>query len=222
MSDKPKAQTLLLVDDHELVRVGLRQVLVQHFADRFVVADAQSLEQALVLLKERAADVSLVLLDLNLGDTRGLAGLQLLKRLYPHLSIVVVSGSHDARVRAEAMAQGALGFFCKEGGTEDLKGLLAMVEKAHAVRPNDKEANALRAETEAGEADSLARSRRLRPGIRLNKRQIQVLELILRGHDNQAIADETGLALGSVKNCVSTVFLDFNVRSRAELMRLFS
>ncbi len=70
--------------------------------------------------------------------------------------------------------------------------------------------------------DALARSKRLRPGIRLTDRQVQVLELILGGLDNQAIATETGLALGSVKNCVSTVFLAFNVRSRAELIGLFA
>ena len=49
-----------------------------------------------------------------------------------------------------------------------------------------------------------------------------MLELILAGHDNEAIARETGLVLGSVKNCVSSIFLVFNVRSRGELIRLFS
>lgn len=59
-------------------------------------------------------------------------------------------------------------------------------------------------------------------GVALSKRQIQVLELILAGHDNRQIAHETGLALGSVKNCVSSIFLVFNVRSRAELVGLFA
>ena len=210
MSENQRLRTILTVDDHELVRMGLRQVIGQHFADRFNVAEAHSLEQTLLFLKQHADDVFLLLLDLNLGDTRGLAGLQLLRQLYPDLPIVVVSGTHDPRVRDEALAHGALGYFCKTGETGDLKGLLETIESAAAA-----------ADRPVGPHGALARSKNLKPGIRLTGRQIQILELLLSGLDNQAIANETGLALGSVKNCVSTIFLDFNVRSRAELIRLF-
>lgn len=210
MSENQRGKTILAVDDHELVRLGLRQVIVQHFADRFQVADAHSLEQALRCLKERAEQVFLLLLDLNLGDTRGLAGLKLLRQRYPQLPIVVVSGTHDPRVREEALAHGAWGYFCKTGDTDGLKGMLAAIESAATAshRP--------------GKHGAAARSQNLRPGVRLTDRQVQVLELLLSGLDNQAIAAETGLVLGSVKNCVSTIFLVFNVRSRAELIGLFS
>lgn len=210
MSEHQRRKTILAVDDHELVRLGLRQVIVQHFADRFHVADAPSLEQALLFLKQRAEEVFLLLLDLNLGDTRGLTGLKLLRQLYPQLPIVVVSGTHDPRVREEALAHGAWGYFCKTGDTDGLRGVLATIESASTTNRHPEKHGAL------------ARSQDLRPGIRLTSRQVQILELLLSGLDNQAIAAETGLALGSVKNCVSTVFLVFNVRSRAELIRLFS
>lgn len=216
MSEQQRRRTILTVDDHELVRVGLRQVIVQHFADRFNVEDAQSLEQALVFLKQRADAVFLLLLDLNLGDTRGLAGLQLLKKLYPLIPIAVVSGTHDARVRDEALAQGAVGYFSKTGDTGDLKGLLDIIENAHAGRTPGHHGTAPQ-----GAQGPLSRCKDLKPGIRLTNRQVQVLELLLSGLDNQAIARETGLALGSVKNCVSSIFLDFNVRSRPELLKLF-
>jgi DNA-binding NarL/FixJ family response regulator len=205
MPDTDRRPTVLAVDDHELVRVGLRQVIVQHFGDRFHVADAPSLEQALVFLKQRAEDVFLLLLDLNLGDTRGLAGLRLLRQQYPQLPIAVVSGSHDPRVREEALAHGALGYFSKTGDSGDLAALLEAIERASA-----------------GEQGAPPRRAALPPGVRLTSRQVQVLELVLGGLDNRAIALETGLALGSVKNCVSALFLDFNVRSRAELIRLFA
>lgn len=208
-------RTILSVDDHELVRVGLRQVIGQHFGERFHVAEAHSLEQALRYLEESTDEVFLMLLDLNLGDTRGLAGLRLLSQRHPRLPIAVVSGSNDARVRDEARAHGAVGYFCKTGDTDDLKGLLDAIERAATG------AHGATGEARATPGDALARSRGLRPGIRLSDRQVQVLELILGGLDNQAIATETGLALGSVKNCVSTVFLAFNVRSRAELLGLF-
>ncbi|MBL0919896.1 MAG: response regulator transcription factor [Hydrogenophaga sp.] len=218
MPDTPPRRTILAVDDHELVRVGLRQVIAQHFGDRFEFADAHSLEQALLHLQHGADRVFLLLLDLNLGDTRGLAGLRLLRQRYPDLPIVVVSGTQDALVRDEALAHGAWAYFSKTGDTNDLSGLLDTIGAAAAGPRVARGA----AGTEPGPADALARYRHLKPDVRLTGRQIQVLELILSGLDNQAIAAETGLALGSVKNCVSTVFLTFNVRSRAELIGLFS
>lgn len=206
MSEQQQPRTLLVVDDHELVRVGLRQVIVQRFADRFPVEEAHSLAQALSFLERRADEVFLLLLDLNLGDARGLSGLKLLGRLYPRLRVAIVSGTHDARVREEALAHGALGYFCKTGDTRDLSGLLDTIERAAAP---------------GAAGPGAARGAGL-PSVPLNNRQIQVLELLLSGLDNRAIAAETGLALGSVKNCVSAIFLSFNVRSRAELIGRFS
>lgn len=211
-----KRRIILSVDDHELVRLGLRQLILQHFADRFDVADAHNLEKALLYLKHRADEVLVVLLDLNLGDTRGLIGLQLLRQTYPQLPIAVVSGMHDFRVREEALGYGAVGYFAKTGDTQNLKGLLAAIEKiATTSSPGQSGAAAIPAPLES-------RDKRERPSLRLTSRQIQVLELVLSGLDNQAISKETGLALGSVKNCVSSIFLAFNVCSRAELIGLFS
>jgi DNA-binding NarL/FixJ family response regulator len=220
MHHMPQRRTILTVDDHELVRLGLRQVIASHFGERFEVAEAHSLENALQYLKQGADRVFLLLLDLNLGDTRGLAGLRLLRQCHPALPIVVISGTHDALVREEALAHGAWAYFGKGGDAGDLGGLLDTIGLA-AADPRAAHGQA-GAEPEPGPADALARYRQLRPDVRLTARQIQVLELILGGLDNQAIAAETGLALGSVKNCVSTVFLTFNVRSRAELIGLFS
>jgi DNA-binding NarL/FixJ family response regulator len=220
MHDLPQRRTILAIDDHELVRVGLRQVIASHFGDRFEVAEAHSLESALLFLMHGADRVFLLLLDLNLGDTRGLAGLRLLRQSHPALPIVVVSGTHDALVREEALAHGAWACFGKTGDTGDLGGLLDTIGLA-AAGPLVAQGHT-GAEREPGPADARNRYQQLRPDVRLTDRQIQVLELILGGLDNQAIAAETGLALGSVKNCVSTVFLTFNVRSRAELIGLFS
>jgi DNA-binding NarL/FixJ family response regulator len=210
MAEDQRRRTVLVVDDHELVRLGLRQVIVQHFADRFHVAEAPNLEQALRWMQQRAEDVLVLLLDLNLGDTRGLTGLKLLRQLHPSLPIVVVSGTHDPRVREEALAHGAWGYFCKTGDAGDLKGVVATIESARAAGQGPRNG----AVPASGQGPG--------PGIGLTGRQVQILELLLSGLDNQAIAAETGLALGSVKNCVSTIFLVFNVRSRAELIRLFA
>ncbi|WP_167772908.1 response regulator transcription factor [Ramlibacter humi] len=196
------------MDDHVLVRAGLRSLLGQRFGDRFPLAEAASLSDALAWLKDHAHEVLVLLLDLHLPDTRGLAGLQLVRQLHPSVPVIVVSGLQDARIQDEAALHGAVAYVCKTGHEASLHALLERVE---AIA------------TGVGPPRAASPPRAARPlDDRLNKRQVQVLELILSSHDNQAIAHETGLSLGSVKNIVSSIFLVFNVRSRAELIGLFS
>lgn len=197
-----------MVDDHVLVRAGLRSLLGQRFGDRFPLAEAASLSDALAYLKDHAGDVLVLLLDLHLSDTRGLAGLQLVRQLHPALPVIVVSGLQDARIQEETGMHGAVAYVRKTGNEADLHALLEHVEGIAAGIGSPRAAQPARSTRAVDD--------------RLNKRQVQVLELILSSHDNQAIAHETGLSLGSVKNIVSSIFLVFNVRSRAELIGLFS
>ena len=199
---------LLLVDDHELVRVGLRAAIRGGFGDRFAIAETAALDAARAFLNVHADDTAVLLLDLQLDDTRGLSGLRIVRRCFPALPVVVVSGSDDARIREEALSHGAAGYVTKGGASGGVPALLEAIESA------------------AGQgmpsAGPMARSAAPARQVRLSDRQLQVLELVLAGHDNRAIANETGLVLGTVKNCVSSVFLAFNVRSRAELIALFA
>lgn len=202
--------TILTVDDHELVRLGVRAALTSHFGTRFEVDDAPSLEGALAWLKEHAGRTLTLLLDLHLGDTRGLAGLQLLRDCYPALPVIVISGTTDERVKEEVLQLGALAYIPKTSGDAGLLDLILAVEKVADGKVDERVAKALSPRLPASAEG------------RLGKRQVQVLELILAGQDNQEIVRETGLTLGSVKNCVSSIFLVFNVRSRAELIGLFA
>jgi DNA-binding NarL/FixJ family response regulator len=218
------ARTILTIEDHELVRMGLRTLIDRHFQETFKVEDAQNLEQALLYLKEHAHEVLLILLDLHLSDTRGLVGLQLLKRSYPHLPIVVVSGMQDPRVREEALGHGAIAYFCKTGNEGGTNGFLEIIEKVSSGCLGQLEQTS---QNRTGCQPNLSGFGNEKVAVhstdmKLSGRQVQVLELILSGQDNQAIAHETGLTLGSVKNCVSSIFLTFNVRSRAELIGLFA
>lgn len=202
---------ILVVDDHELVRVGLRTALVGRFADQFTITEAGTLEEALAFLQSHAERTAVLLLDLQLDDTRGLTGLRLVRRSFPGVPVVIVSGSDDPRIRREATLHGAAAYVPKASGPGGVAGLLETVASLAAGRMP-----AARAAGVASEPGAHAAR------MRLSDRQLQVLELVLAGHDNRAIAEETGLVLGTVKNCVSAVFLAFNVRSRAELIALFA
>lgn len=200
-------QRLLVIDDHALVRMGVRTLVAQQFPARYLVDDAGTLEQGLALLAQAAGRIALVLLDLQLPDAKGFAGLRILRRDHPAVPVVVLSGAQDQRIREEALHLGALAYICKSA---DAGAMDAWVEvlRQHAAMP-------------AGAPVQGSAALRTAQGLGLSPRQVQVLELLLAGLDNQAIADETGLTLGTVKNCVSSIFLGFNVRSRAELLGMF-
>lgn len=202
---RTRPRHLLVVDDHELVRIGLRTAIRGRFGAHFEVTEAATLEEALSFLNTHAADTALLLLDLQLQDTRGLSGLRLVRRSFPALPVVIVSGSDDARIRQEALSHGAVAYVAKGAAAGGVPALLETI-----------------AECAAGALPAVPMLAGRAEGVRLTDRQLQVLELVLAGHDNHAIATETGLVLGSVKNCVSSVFLAFNVRSRAELIALFA
>ena len=200
---------LLVVDDHALVRMGVRTLVDQQFPGRYQVEEAGTLEQGLALLCDPRHRVVLVLLDLQLPDAKGFAGLRILRRDHPAVPVVVFSGAQDERIRDEALRLGAKAFICKSAEAATVNTWVDVL-RLHAQPGSGAPAESL-----AGAAARTAH------GLGLSPRQVQVLELLLAGLDNQAIADETGLSLGSVKNCVSSVFLGFNVRSRAELLGLF-
>lgn len=201
--------TVLVVDDHELVRFGMGTYLRKPELQVSQVLVAASLGQALDTLAHQRVDA--VLLDLNLPDSRGLATLSLLHRAHPALPIAVVSGA-EASVEAEVMAMGAAGFFSKLG---DLSAVGDWVRQQACRQPPPPDGSA------TGEAVSHRRpAGHAATASSLLPRQLQVLELLLVGRSNQQISAETGLSLGTVKNYVSILLLHFQVSSRSQLIAL--
>ncbi|WP_162243843.1 response regulator transcription factor [Pseudorhodoferax sp. Leaf274] len=200
---------LLVIDDHALVRMGVRTLVMQQFSACYDVDEAGTLEQGLARLATAQGTIALVLLDLQLPDAKGFAGLRILRRDHPGVPVVVLSGAQDLRIREEAMRLGARAYISKSA---DAGAMDAWVE---VLRQHAEPQAAASAQAPGSAAVRTAQ------GLGLSPRQVQVLELLLAGLDNQAIALETGLTLGTVKNCVSSIFLGFNVRSRAELLGMF-
>src|SRR3569832_729358 len=138
---------VLLVDDHELVRVAVKSLLAA--GDPPVrVLEAGSLAAALRLYAEHEGDISLVVLDLNLSDMRGLSALREFRRAHSTARIVVLSGSVDDAISGEALALGAEQFLHKTQDSARLgTALLRCVQGLHA--------------SDAPPASSFAQSKRL-------------------------------------------------------------
>jgi DNA-binding NarL/FixJ family response regulator len=210
----PPPRGILVVDDHDLVRLGVRALVQSQTganAPAVEVFEADTLASALALYAQARDTVGLVLLDLALPDTQGLSGLADFHARFPLARIVVLSGSDDSAMAEGALTAGALAFLPKSADLREVVsfiracGLLDVEEAAHAL-PGI-----------ASTRDRL-QGARIAASEPLSPRQLQVLQWVLEGKANKEIAQLAHLSEGTVKNHVSTLLLLFGLRSRAQLI----
>lgn len=203
-------RSLLVVDDHQMTRVGLRALAQAQSICDIDWLEAATLDDALRIYADAPA-VDLVLLDLKLPDSLGLQGLRRFLADHPSARIALFSGTEDEFIVRQALAMGAVGFVPK---TADGATVFAIIVSLLDARD---EPAATRPPSEGPTAGALAQHRT----DSLTATQLTVLELVLAGLSNQQIAGELGLAHGTVKNAVSAIMLKFDVRSRPHLISLF-
>ncbi len=224
MIDPPPCtpHAVLLVDDHDLLRLGLRsllQSLASCASRNLQVLEASSLQQALSLYAAHQAEIKLVLLDLHLPDAHGVTGLTRLLALYPDAHVVILSGERDPAQMRRAMAEGARAYLDKSG---DLQQVVSYIQSLALPGWAPPEKATTPTGTALANGNGTERVLRHASGtpVCLTQRQAQILDYVLAGHANREIAHLVGLGEGSVKNHVSTLLLEFGVRSRAQLISL--
>jgi DNA-binding NarL/FixJ family response regulator len=205
---------VLLVDDHEFVRFGVRAMYGSMQDMPIDWLEAGSLQEALEVYG-REANIDAVLLDLNLADCKGLQGLRLFLRTFPQARVAIFSGTQDEFVVRQARALGAVGYVGKGAHIDDMRTTLMTLVRS----------------TPGREARMPVPSSALFPRFpsstmydrvaELGARHLEILELVLSGCTNQEISTATGLSLGTVKNYVSALLLALDVRSRSHLISLF-
>ncbi len=196
---------ILIVDDHAIVRSGIRRLLGAR-PDCHVL-EATSGEQALEYLATHA--LHLVLLDLNLP---GLAGLELLRRLVrlaPHLPVLVFSQHAEAIYATRALEAGARGFVSKNATPEELLEAIDTVLAGGTVVEKDIAAEMA--------MHDLAEDAYLKP---LTQRDLEILRLLAAGDSLSEIADKLGIAYKTVANNLSRIKEKLGVGQTSELIRI--
>lgn len=217
---------MLVVDDHDLVRLGLRTLVQSHAASsghEVQVFEARTLQEALALYRDQQAAIDLVLLDLHLPDAHGLSGLVTFIAQFPAARVVVLSGVSDPALVREAMARGASAFLAKSGDLQHVVSYirsLGLLGQSGALLTREPVGNALADDDSESAGLRIVRTMRTSAGdrLQLTARQAQVLDSILAGQSNRQIAEMAHLSEGTVKNHVSTLLLLFGLRSRAQLI----
>lgn len=194
---------ILVVDDHALVREGLRQVL-KGLSEPVEVLEASLCERAFELA-DLHSDLDLVLLDYHLPGMNGLEALTLFGQKHPELPVVMISGSVNRRIVRQVMDQGAVAFIAKASLSSELLLTLNRVLAGEVCLPDDMMAESEREESGAGSAGPL-----------LTARQQQVLRLLLDGRSNREISELLHLSDETVKTHVSALLRAFGVQTRIQ------
>ncbi|MGI6610171.1 MAG: response regulator [Limnochordia bacterium] len=202
-----KAIRLLIVDDHEVVRVGLRSVL-ENTPGLEVVGAAATGAEALESVAARLPDV--VLLDLRLPDMSGVRVCQAMRSRYPRTRVVVFTSYSDEEALISSLLAGASGYVLKGVGCRELvQGIRLVAEGGSWLDPGLTDTVLRRLRGGAARSNDL-------DDIVLTQRERDILSLIAQGQTNKEIAKALGLSQKTVRNYVSSLLAKLKVSNRAE------
>ena len=199
---------VLLVDDHDLFRTGLRNLLEEQTVQ--VVGEAADGAQAIRMVRELAPDV--VVMDLNMPGMSGVEATRQVTTLAPLTRVVVLTISDQDDDVMNAILAGACGYLMKDSSIQDLmQGIKAASVGESLISPHiaAKVLQRMRA-TGTNEADAaMIRAE-------LSDREIEVLKLIANGKDNAQIAADLHISPKTVKNHISNILMKLQIDNRIQ------
>ena len=195
---------LLIVDDHKVVRQGLR-FLLQHEADIEIVGEAADGEQAVALVRQHVPAV--VLLDLLMPKMDGLAALRAIKEISPSTQVIILTSHQGDDELFDAIKAGALSYVLKTAGVD------VVVESVRAAARGE---SLLDPSVAAKVLEEMRRARG-RDGIDpLSRREVEVLSELARGRSNKEIARELSIGEETVKTHVSNILSKLHLADRTQ------
>jgi two-component system response regulator NreC len=214
---------LMLVDDHDVVRTGLRSFLETQPGVE-VIAEAKNGLQALEKAKEAQPDI--VLMDITMPDMDGMEATQQLKKLYPDCQILVLTVHADKQYFMKMLEVGASGYITKQAAADELIAAIQAVAAGHVyLQPalarwllEDYQQLAKRIVSPALD-ESNAKDKDAVDLDTLSQRERQVLELVGEGLNNHDIGKKLGLSPKTIARHRERIMKKLNMHSRTELVK---
>ena len=200
-------QRILLVDDHEVVRLGLKSLLERH-SQFEVVGEAASAREALEQVENNHPDV--VVMDIRLPGTSGIEACEEITSRFPETRVLMLTSYAEDEMLFSAIRAGASGYILKQIGGEGLVRALEAVARGEALLDpavTQRVFQEVRRAVKEEEASAF---------VHLSQQEKHVLLLVSEGRTNREIAKALFLGEGTVRNYVSSILSKLGVSNRAE------
>ena len=199
------AQTIIIADDHPLVRSALREALRRRMPEA-EISECENFADLSRLLHELDGDVCMLLLDLDMPGMHGFVGLLTVQAEWPAVATVMVSATCDGETIEKARACGASGFIPKSAPLEIIVTALGKIIAGDLWFPV------------TGGASDAAAARTASRLASLTAQQMRVLQMIVEGKLNKQIAGTLDIAEQTVKGHVSAILPKLGVQSRTQIV----
>lgn len=203
------ATRVLIADDHAIVRAGLR-ALVKGDAGLELVGEASGGREALQLADTLRPDI--LVLDLSMPDLDGIQVTRLIRSSQPDVRVLILTVHEDETLAREALRAGAAGYIIKQAAEAELISAIHTIQIGDVYVP-PKMLRALLVEPQSAAAPGP------RPEELLTPRELDVLNLIVRGYTNRQVADELMLSVRTVEGYRANLTEKLDLHNRADLVR---
>lgn len=200
--------TVVLVDDHAIVRLGLR-TLINDQPDIEVVGEASTAGEALHVIAQYQPQV--VLMDIRLPGTGGMEATREISKRYPKVKVVMLTSYVDEELVVSAIRAGAVGYLLKEVGNEEVLHGIRLAAEGKSVMDADT-TRRLFTRLRISESQEQEDAFRL-----LSERELEVLYEVSQGKTNAEIADTLHLSEKTARNYVSSLLEKLDLTNRIEL-----
>lgn len=194
---------VLLVDDHAILRDGLKTLIAQE-EDMGVVGEATGSGQLMDMLPK--TEPHIIMMDINMQEMNGIELTKWVKSNYPHIKIIVLTMYNNDEYFMAAIREGANGYLLKDSPSADVIGAIRTVAGGDSVIPPAMTKKLL----------SLHQHEKKEEDNSLTPREMEVLLALVEGLSNKEIADRLYISDKTVKIHVSNIFKKFDVKSRSQ------
>jgi two-component system response regulator DevR len=205
--DRARPTRVMLVDDHDIVRDGIR-ALLERADDLVVCAEAATMRQAVTQADRSLPDV--ILMDVRLPDGSGVEATREIRTAHPDVKVLMLTSFADDQALFASILAGAAGYVLKQINAEDLLRAVRVVAAGGSLLDPGVTSRVLE---RLRSGKHLLRDERL---ARLSPQEERILGLVADGLTNKQIGDRLGLAEKTVKNYMSSVLTKLRVGRRAE------
>lgn len=200
------SKKVLIVEDQAIVRQGLRMMIDQD-DDFTVVAEASNGKEAISALERNVIDI--VLLDIHMPEMNGVEATRRIKERWPHLKILILTTFDDDEYAIQTLKDGANGFMLKTAEPNKLIAAIHSISNGGLVLNEEVAAKMMPRLLEKNREPTIKHT--------LTVREIDILKLVGEGKTNKEIAETLFLSIGTVKNHITHILQQLDLRDRTQL-----